>query len=76
MMKSKESCVDFKRKPSYAARKDRREIQVSSGGKPQRAALTTIVYALHHDGEGIQFMHTGIGKSVCLGLDAAELKMD
>lgn len=76
MMKSKKSFADVKRKPSYVARKDRREIQVSSEGKPQSAALTATAYALHHDGEGIRFMHTGIGKSVCLGLDAAELKMD
>lgn len=71
-----ESCADFKRKPSYAAREDRREIQISGDGKPQSASLTAVVYAPHHDGEGIQFMHTGTGKSVCLGLDAAELKMD
>lgn len=75
-MKGKESCADVKRKPSYAARKDRREIQVSSHSKPQSAALTATAYLLQPDSKGIQYIHTGIGKSACLGLDAAELKID
>lgn len=77
MMKRKEFCAEVKRKPSiYAVRKDKKEIRVSSDSKPQSTAFTAITYVLHQDVAGIHPMHSGIGKSVYLGLYVVKLKTD